>query len=221
MLKYSQEQIFKIGFVSSSQLRKYFREYGTDYCCSKCQASEWLGEPLTLELDHKNGDRMNNSIANLRWLCPNCHSQTETFKSRNSGGCGSKRVSDELFVEAIKSSKNIAESLLKVKLAPRGGNYERAKRLMAKHGLSFKSWTAVCSCGKFISRGAERCLSCAGIKARKIKRPTKDNLASMISKSSWEEIGRRFGITGNAVKKWARDYDLPIPVRRPNYPSAI
>ncbi|GAA1809788.1 hypothetical protein GCM10009749_17860 [Agromyces neolithicus] len=43
---------------------------------------EWNGKPLTLELDHVDGDRLNNELANLRLLCPNCHAQTETSNRR-------------------------------------------------------------------------------------------------------------------------------------------
>lgn len=39
----------------------------------------WKGKPLVLHLDHKDGDFMNNQISNLQFLCPNCHSQTETY----------------------------------------------------------------------------------------------------------------------------------------------
>ncbi len=48
--------------------------------CSICGIlPEWQGKPLTLQLDHIDGDRTNNSQANLRIVCPNCHAQTPTF----------------------------------------------------------------------------------------------------------------------------------------------
>ena len=49
----------------------------------KWVGNEWRGTQLTLQLDHINGDRMNNKLDNLRVLCPNCHSQAETFGGRN------------------------------------------------------------------------------------------------------------------------------------------
>ena len=53
------------------------------YKCSKCNISNWHDNPLSLHLDHIDGNSDNNSLDNLRLLCPNCHSQTETFCSRN------------------------------------------------------------------------------------------------------------------------------------------
>lgn len=54
--------------------------------CEKCGLSEWQGEPLVCELHHINGDSTDNRIENLIILCPNCHSQTDNFRSRNKNG---------------------------------------------------------------------------------------------------------------------------------------
>lgn len=51
--------------------------------CYECGISRWLGTKLTLQLDHINGINDDNRIDNLRMLCPNCHSQTETFSGKN------------------------------------------------------------------------------------------------------------------------------------------
>lgn len=51
--------------------------------CYECGISEWFGQPLSLHLDHINGVKNDHRIENLRMLCPNCHSQTETFGGRN------------------------------------------------------------------------------------------------------------------------------------------
>lgn len=50
-----------------------------EYKCAICGITHWNNKPLVLQLDHINGDNRDNRIENLRLLCPNCHSQTETF----------------------------------------------------------------------------------------------------------------------------------------------
>jgi len=50
--------------------------------CSECGIGEWNGKPIGLELDHINGVRTNHKLENLRLLCPNCHSQTDTYRSK-------------------------------------------------------------------------------------------------------------------------------------------
>ena len=51
--------------------------------CEICGISEWNGKPIQMELHHIDGDRTNHKLSNLMMLCPNCHSQTETFRARN------------------------------------------------------------------------------------------------------------------------------------------
>lgn len=77
-----------LGFAKvrrNSTVRKFVLERNLlDYVCSSCgQDDEWQGVPLTLELEHKNGDPLDNRIDNLTFLCPNCHTQTATYRGRN------------------------------------------------------------------------------------------------------------------------------------------
>lgn len=53
--------------------------------CDRCGLTEWQGQPLSLELHHVNGDGLDNRLKNLLLLCPNCHSQTDTWGGRNKG----------------------------------------------------------------------------------------------------------------------------------------
>lgn len=58
------------------KLRRGLIENGRPYVCEECDLSEWRGKPLNLQVDHKDGDWRNNVATNLRFICPNCHSQT-------------------------------------------------------------------------------------------------------------------------------------------------
>jgi 5-methylcytosine-specific restriction endonuclease McrA len=62
---------------------KLFKEGIKENKCDICDISNWMGKKINCELDHINGDRTDHRIENLRILCPNCHSQTETFRSKN------------------------------------------------------------------------------------------------------------------------------------------
>jgi 5-methylcytosine-specific restriction endonuclease McrA len=63
-----------------------------EYRCAVCGIAEWRGARLALELDHRNGDDEDNELSNLRLLCPNCHSQTPTYRGRN---IGRRRITNE------------------------------------------------------------------------------------------------------------------------------
>ena len=103
-----------------------------DYKCQRCGIDSWNGESITLELDHINGQNNDHRIENLRFLCPNCHSQTETYKGKNKNS-GQIKVSDEMLLTAYKNCNNIRQTLLDVGLAAKGGNYKRLKTLIEKN----------------------------------------------------------------------------------------
>lgn len=65
-------------------LRRALIESGILEKCESCGLGpEWEDRPLCLQIDHRNGDSLDNRPGNPRFLCPNCHSQTDTFGSGN------------------------------------------------------------------------------------------------------------------------------------------
>jgi transposase-like protein/RNA polymerase subunit RPABC4/transcription elongation factor Spt4 len=71
------------GRASRGAIRTYLLAKSDE--CSCCGLTEWMGQVIILEVDHIDGNSENNSLENLRLLCPNCHSQTETYKGKNKG----------------------------------------------------------------------------------------------------------------------------------------
>ena len=86
--KYTKEEVFTINSgIDQGTLRRYVKLFGVlEYRCAIPECANigtYAGKPLALQLDHRNGINNDHRIENLRWLCPNCHSQTDTFGSRS------------------------------------------------------------------------------------------------------------------------------------------
>lgn len=146
--KLTDDKLFCRSKVSQSSLRKRAREL-IEYKCSNCGIrDEWCEKPISLQLDHIDGNRDNNELSNLRWMCPNCHSQTETWGAR--------------------------------------------RRRQPKPSEINPNW-----------RNADR------INGRKVERPSKEELKELIDiHNNFVYIGSLFGVSDNAVRKWARRYEL-------------
>jgi 5-methylcytosine-specific restriction endonuclease McrA len=72
--------------TSPPLLRRALAEISRPYRCAMClNPGRWRGRPLGLEVDHIDGDYHNNLAQNLRFLCPNCHTQTDDFSGRSRG----------------------------------------------------------------------------------------------------------------------------------------
>ncbi|KES07143.1 HNH endonuclease [Streptomyces toyocaensis] len=72
--------------IPGSRLKRAMREAGVQERCALCDIEPvWLGEPLPLEVDHIDGNWRNNRLGNLRLLCPNCHSTTDSYRGRSKG----------------------------------------------------------------------------------------------------------------------------------------
>lgn len=70
-------------FSTGELKKKLIKSKTFDYVCAKCNIHTWNGEHIVLHLDHINGKNTDNRIENLRFLCPNCHSQTTTYCGKN------------------------------------------------------------------------------------------------------------------------------------------
>jgi hypothetical protein len=74
----------KIGIQTNKLRVRLLKDGIFSHECSMCHNSVWNDKPIPIELDHINGNKIDNSLNNLRLLCPNCHAQTPTYKIKNS-----------------------------------------------------------------------------------------------------------------------------------------
>lgn len=151
--------------VNQSTLRKrYLKGNYTEYKCAICgQEPIWKGKELVLTLDHINGHNNDNRLENLRWVCPNCDRQLDTFAGRN---------------------------------------------IIREHNKNF-----CIDCGIEIKQSSIRCPNCSrkrnGLLKRKVVRPDRDKLKSLIRSMPFVQIGKEFEVTDNAIRKWCDEYSLP------------
>ena len=104
--KYAWEKISvpKIEQGLGGNLHRYLREIRGDKCELCNQPSVWNDKPLKLQVDHIDGHSDNNKLENVRLLCPNCHTQTETYGSKGHGNRYKKDTKRNKYLRKYKAS---------------------------------------------------------------------------------------------------------------------
>lgn len=87
---------------------------------------------------------------------------------------------------------------------------ELDKAAQKKHRNVYAKSYKCPDCGAQVVAKGNRCINCSRIASRKVERPNVTDLAKMIVESSFVQVGKRFGVDGNAVKKWCKDYGIPF-----------
>lgn len=143
--------------------------------------TEWNNKPIPLEIDHIDGLHTNNTFANLR---PICHAQTDTYKGKNMRICKENKT---------KMMENPPPPP-KPKPAPREPKYCTG---CAKQ-INFRNTQCnACRAKELYETGAKRM----------VERPSHAQLLSDIQQMSMVKVGKKYGVSDNAVRKWLRQYE--------------
>lgn len=98
-------------YISNANIKPRLLELGMDYKCSECGIGDlYNNKKISLQLDHINGINNDNRLDNLRFLCPNCHSQTDTFSGKRHRKkylceCGNEKFKDSIQCEQCFNSE--------------------------------------------------------------------------------------------------------------------
>lgn len=154
-----EKHFIKDGKSQRQFLIKLIKRYDLiNIICNECGIKDvWNNKKLSLQLDHVNGDGNDNRLENLRFLCPNCHSQTENFAGKS---C-KKRYFCEKCKKETKGNSNI-------------------------------------------------CRECCSLIRRKVQRPSREILEKEILNNSIVSIGKKYGVSDNAIRKWCQSYNINI-----------
>lgn len=193
------------SYDRGSLKRRLLKEGLLSERCEVCQMSDWQGKTITLQLDHINGVNDDHRLENLRLLCPNCHSQTNTFAGRNQQGkpdpcpdCGGPKgyraVRCQPCHVLYRFGKRVSPSLQ----APAGYRIYRSSSPVDP--------TLVCpTCRRLKSERASQCKKCASTgRCVKADWPPVEELLQQVRDTNFSAVGRSLGVSDNAVRKHLR-----------------
>ena len=151
------------------------------YKCAICGCTEWQGKTLSLELDHINGINNDNRLENLRFLCPNCHSQTSTYGSRNQQLNSSeydipddlRKMVEEKYNE-VKSIKKVSSILgvrrcVVTKIVNESGQKHSNQKYVIRYN---KDWNEIARYGSLVE-AAKALIEANEVKTKRVKTCTR------------------------------------------------
>lgn len=199
------EYLKNVKTITTHNLKiRLFKEKIKEQKCENCNLSEWQGNLIPLELHHIDGNNKNNNLNNLQILCPNCHAITPNYGSKNrKKKLGSQPITETDLVESIKNNYNAHQAFKSLNIKPVPYNYKRLEKIIEKYKISFLEKEKDIPPSKNWRKNPKP-------NTRKVERPSKEILEQEILTESFSALGRKYGVSDNAVRKWCKYYNISI-----------
>ena len=184
---------------SSSIIKRLVSGGYKEYKCEnpECGISEWYGKPITLQVHHINGDHSDNRIENLQLLCPNCHTQTDNFARHNN-------------VKSYKITERTNEILSNLDKSFVHPEIDDVKKNVKKKEVRY-----CLNCGNEITESKKFCSHhCSQVYRRKFNADAKQLMDDFKEIKSFSGVGRKYGVTDNAVKKRCKTFGILDEVKQ-------
>ena len=168
-----------------------------DYKCENCGVSEWGGKPLRLQAHHINGDHYDNRLDNIQILCPNCHTQTDTYGRNNISSKNSFKVTKRMG-EILKGKES--------SFVPKEINEVVTKEKEVRY----------CErCGKKITGDGKRFCSpeCSQLASMRYSVDKEELINDFKELGSYSAVGRKYGVSDVAIKKRCKKLGINEEIR--------
>lgn len=195
--------------ISSFKFKnKLFKFKFKEKKCENCKLDTWLDSTIPLELHHIDGNHINNNLENIQILCPNCHSLTHNYRGKNKKP---SLESIQQIKEAISESETIGQVINKLGYSSNASSYHKIRSIIREYDLKLKEKVVVEKNEDKPKGWISDVRKDAWIKSRKVNRPSKEELLNMVWNKSISNIANELGITDNGIRKWAKNYNIPVP----------
>lgn len=166
------------GRAPARLLTRALVETGIKYECSICgQEPVWNKKPLTFHVDHIDGDSLNNTSDNLRFLCPNCHTQTDSYARPKT----SKSTKSKPYNSRTAAAMNISIN-------------NNEKYCTCGKPISPKAFRCKSCAVKYNTN------------RQKIEWPATQVLQKMVDETSYSNVARQLGVSDNSVRKRLKNH---------------